>query len=143
MVAWLGSNYCIDETRIFSVGFSYGAMISNTIGCELPDVFRGIAPIAGAIFGRNDCVDSPIAVWMAHGTADASVEFAQGENARDVFLEKNGCDTSLEPVPVEPEGCVSYQGCDEGYPVTWCVHDGGHTVPSWAGPAVSDFFSQF
>jgi polyhydroxybutyrate depolymerase len=143
MIEWLGSNYCIDQARIFSVGMSYGGMMSNTIGCELSDVFRGIAPIAGALFGRGGCMGSPIAVWMSHGTADSTVTFEQGEAARDIFLETNQCDTSLDPTPVEPEGCVSYQGCAAGFPVIWCPHDGGHTVPSFTGQAVADFFSSF
>jgi poly(3-hydroxybutyrate) depolymerase len=143
MVTWLGENYCIDQTRIFSAGFSYGGIISDTIGCEMSDVFRGIAPIAGAMFGRAVCDGPPLAVWMAHGTADDQVAFTDGEAARDKFIAKNHCDTSMDPVAVDPEGCVSYQGCDAGAPVVWCVHDGGHMVPSYAGQAISDFFSQF
>jgi dienelactone hydrolase len=29
------ANYCIDDHRIFSVGFSMGGMMSDTVGCEL------------------------------------------------------------------------------------------------------------
>jgi poly(3-hydroxybutyrate) depolymerase len=144
MVEWASGAYCVDQNRIFSVGMSYGGIMSNTIGCQMADVFRAIAPVAGALFGRgNSCMGPPIAAWMAHGTADETVTYEQGESARDAFLAKNHCDTSLEPTPVEPEGCVSYQGCDAGYPVIWCSHDGGHTVPSFTGDAVSAFFSGF
>jgi poly(3-hydroxybutyrate) depolymerase len=143
MVDSLASSYCVDSSRIFSTGMSYGGMISNTIGCEMPDVFRAIAPVAGAMFGRSDCLDQPVATWMSHGTADTVVTFEQGEAARDNFIAQNHCDTAIEPVATEPEGCVAYQGCDEGFPVIWCAHSGGHTVPNYAGQAISDFFSQF
>ena len=57
------------------------------------------------------------------------------------FLKRNGCST--DTVPVAPDECVAYQGCREGYPVTWCEWNGGHSTPGFAGQAVWDFFSQF
>jgi poly(3-hydroxybutyrate) depolymerase len=143
MLDSLTSSYCVDTARIFTTGMSYGGIMSNTIGCEMPDVFRGLASIAGAMFGRNGCDGPPIATWMTHGTADDVVTYESGETARDNFLEQNHCDTTIEPVATEPEGCVEYQGCDAGFPVIWCTHDGGHTIPSYSGQAISDFFAQF
>ena len=145
MISWLSANYCIDQSRIFTTGFSYGGIMSNTIGCQMPDVFRAIAPIAGALFGRGGSCEEPppIAAWMAHGTEDDQVDFAQGEAARDTFIAKNGCDASVDPVPVEPEGCVEYQGCEPGYPVVWCEHGGTHMIPSFSQDGISDFFDRF
>jgi hypothetical protein len=48
LLDFMKQNYCIDESRIFSVGMSYGGIMSNTLGCELGDVFRAIAPMAGS-----------------------------------------------------------------------------------------------
>jgi polyhydroxybutyrate depolymerase len=141
MVAWLSSNYCLDATRIFSTGMSYGGIMSNTLGCQMPDTFRAIGSIAGAMFGRNGCDGRQVAAWMTHGLADTTVTPMQGETARDAFIAKNHCTTTT--MPTTPEGCVAYQGCDAGYPVVWCTHDGGHTIPSYSGEAISAFFSQF
>jgi poly(3-hydroxybutyrate) depolymerase len=47
MVEWAKENLCIDQSRIFATGFSYGGMISNLIGCQMSDVFRAVAPMAG------------------------------------------------------------------------------------------------
>lgn len=145
MIDWLGQSYCIDASRIFSTGFSYGGIMSNTIGCQMPDVFRAIAPMAGAMFGRSaNCEEPPgIAVWMVHGTEDETVTYEQGETARDVFLAKNGCDATAEPTPIEPEGCVEYQGCAAGTPLVWCTHDGAHVIPSFTQAGISDFFAGF
>jgi polyhydroxybutyrate depolymerase len=132
---------CIDESRIFSTGFSYGGMMSNALGCAMGDVFRAIAPMSGALYSGCEEGDSPVAVWSAHGDADAIVPIANGERARDEFLERNNC--QAETVPVEPGACISYQGCDAGYPVVWCEFSGGHTLPSAAGQSIWDFFSQF
>jgi hypothetical protein len=38
---------------------------------------------------------------------------------------------------------VAYQGCDEGYPVTWCEWDGDHDRPPFGNTAVAAFFKQF
>jgi polyhydroxybutyrate depolymerase len=141
MVEWLSSNYCIDSTRIFSTGMSYGGIMSNTLGCQMPDTFRAIGSIAGAMFGRNNCTGKQVAAWMTHGTADMTVMYSQGETARDAFIAKNHCTETT--MATTPEGCVAYQGCDAGYPVVWCTHDGGHTVPSFSGEAISTFFNQF
>jgi hypothetical protein len=46
-------------------------------------------------------------------------------------------------VPVEPGACVSYQGCDEGFPVVWCEFSGGHQTAPGSAQAIWDFFSQF
>jgi polyhydroxybutyrate depolymerase len=132
---------CIDESRIFSTGFSYGGMMSNAVGCAMGDVFRAIAPMSGALFSGCEDGDSPVAVWSAHGDNDQVVSFANGERARDVFLERNNCQP--DTVPVEPGACVSYQGCDEGFPVVWCEFSGGHQTAPGSAQAIWDFFSQF
>jgi poly(3-hydroxybutyrate) depolymerase len=143
----LSSSYCIDRSRILSVGMSYGGMMSYTLGCQMSDVFRAIAPIAGASFGGGGrggsaCGTNPVAVWAAHGSADATVTFESGESAKNAYVTRNHCQMTAEPVEPQPY-CSSYAGCDAGYPVVWCVHDGGHTVPNWTGAAIAAFFEQF
>jgi polyhydroxybutyrate depolymerase len=137
------TGYCIDQDRIFSTGMSYGGIMSITIGCQMSDVFRGIAPIAGALFGGpgGSCAPGPIAVWQTHGSADDVVMIDGGERARDAFLAGNHCGTTTQAV--SPEPCVSYEGCDDGFPVVWCVHDGGHTIPSFSSDAIAAFFGRF
>jgi poly(3-hydroxybutyrate) depolymerase len=142
MLAFFNSKLCIDQKRIFSTGFSYGGMMSNAVGLDMADVFRAIAPMAGAIYsGGNRSSTRPIAVWMSHGDADDVVPVADGEAALSIFLKNNGC--GAQTVPVTPEPCVAYQGCTAGYPVHYCKFSGGHTAPSFASQAIWQFFSQF
>jgi poly(3-hydroxybutyrate) depolymerase len=144
VLAWIEENYCVDTQRIFSVGMSYGGIMSNTVGGEMGDVVRAIAPMSGAgpnaFFGGAEC-KGPVAAWLAHGTSDDTVDISMGEGSRDHWLEANGCDATSQPV--DPSPCVAYDGCDTGYPVTWCAFDGGHEVPDFAAQAVWDFFNQF
>ena len=142
MLEHFESELCIDESRIFSTGFSYGAMMSFAVGCAMGDVFRGIAPFAGGLYSGCEDGTAPVAMWGTHGYSDGAdgvVPIADGRAARDEFLARNGCGT--DTTPVAPDECVSYQGCSAGYPVTWCEWDGGHWWPSFASQAVWDFFS--
>jgi poly(3-hydroxybutyrate) depolymerase len=144
MLEWMRSSYCIDDARIFSVGMSYGGIMSNRVGCELGDDFRAIAPMAGSGPGYGgfgaSCVGQ-VAAWLAHGNTDMVVSFSSGQSSRDHWATENHCGTTT--VPTTPDPCVAYEGCDDGYPVHWCEFDGGHTVPSFASEAIWAFFSQF
>jgi polyhydroxybutyrate depolymerase len=143
MLAYFEANLCIDQSRIFSTGFSYGGMMSDEIGTEMGDVFRAIAPMSDACYsgGCKATNNHPIAVWMAHGDQDQVVPLADGMTALNKFLTKNGCGT--QTTPVSPSPCVQYQGCMTGYPVTWCQFSGMHMPWSPAPDAVWAFFSQF
>jgi poly(3-hydroxybutyrate) depolymerase len=141
MVARLESELCIDTHRIFSTGFSMGAIMTIAIGCSQANVFRAIAPMSGSIQGT--CAGSqPIAYWASHGTKDTTIPIANGEAARDVFVTRNGCNET-GAVTGTPAGCVNYAGCTDGHPTTWCTFDGVHEPPPFAGQAIWAFFSQF
>ncbi|WP_437475654.1 prolyl oligopeptidase family serine peptidase [Sorangium sp. So ce1014] len=141
MLDRLGADLCIDESKIFSTGFSYGGMMSYAIGCAMGDTFRAIASMSGALYSGCEDGDSPVAMWGAHGDADDVVPVENGRSARDVFLERNHCDQ--QTTPAEPSPCVSYEGCDAGYPVVWCEFSGGHAPQNNSGESIWSFFSQF
>jgi poly(3-hydroxybutyrate) depolymerase len=142
MLELFTSKLCVDTTRIFSTGFSYGGMMSDAVGCDMGDVFRAIAPMSGALYsGCDKSKTQPVAVWLSHGNADDVVPLADGKAALDVFLKKNGCGATTSPVAPSP--CVAYQDCSAGHPVTYCEFDGGHMPPSFAASAIWQFFEQF
>jgi polyhydroxybutyrate depolymerase len=154
MLTRFRSELCIDEDRIFSTGFSFGGMMSFAVGCSSTSMMRAIAPQAGnsSVSGCEDG-DRPVAVMGFHGDDDTVVTIDGGRNGRDVFVERNGCTTDTMPVTPswcdglnssnQPCSCVSYQGCDAGYPVIWCEFNGGHTPAPSSGETIWNFFSQF
>jgi len=148
MLSEFNSKLCIDQQRIFSVGFSFGGMMSDAIGCAMADVFRAIAPMAGGIPNADHPYSGceqpnmhPIAVWMSHGDNDTTVPLADGKDALDLFVSRNKC--QLQTAAVNPSPCVAYQGCADGYPIHFCQFSGGHMVPSFASAAIWTFFDQF
>jgi hypothetical protein len=54
---------CIDTTRIFATGFSFGAAMSHALACSRPDVFRGVALYAGAQLSGCDGGTTPHRVF--------------------------------------------------------------------------------
>jgi poly(3-hydroxybutyrate) depolymerase len=142
LVDQLKGGLCVDNSRIFATGFSFGGMMSNAIGCQMGDLFRAVAPMSGSLW--SGCADSEnkVATIMMHAKDDSVVGYQFGEEARDKFLSKNGC--SNESVSIGSHGCVEYLGCDSDYPVVWCgSEDGGHWPKPYAGEEIKTFFDRF
>lgn len=141
MLTQLKSSLCIDESRIFSTGWSYGGMMSFAVGRELPTTFRAIAPVSGAFLTPHVDSGSATAAWIAHGNNDTVVSQSSGIQARDAYLRANGCSNTT--VPVQPSPCVEYQNCAAGKPVVWCSFNGGHSQPSFYSSGAWNFFNRF
>lgn len=137
----LNNQLCIDKSRVFSLGWSYGGMFSFALACSMGDVFRAIAPASGGLFGGCGGTPHPVALLGIHGKNDNLVSVSAGRGGRDEFLKRNHCNASTDPP--DADGCVSYQGCDPGYPVVWCEWSGGHLYPEFARAATWKFFAQF
>jgi len=139
----LSAEYCVDATRVFSTGHSFGGFFTNRLGCSRASVLLAVAPVAGGPpFGGPGATCTPaVAAWIAHGDNDETVDFSMGEDARDTYLAANACGTTT--VAAEPSPCVAYEGCAAGRPVHWCVHQDGHNWPSFAAAGIWSFFAQY
>jgi poly(3-hydroxybutyrate) depolymerase len=111
-------DYCVDESRVFTVGYSNGAAFSNTHACVSPTQLRATAAVAGA-GPFEPCADVPLPALIAHGTHDPVVAVENGEASRDRWLDHNGCEP--ETSGYDPGPCVAYEGCEAQ--VVWCEHD--------------------
>ena len=146
------ADLCIDTTRVFAQGFSYGGAMSATLGCQRADVFRAVAVFAGGISGLSGACTgtSPIAYYGATGGKDTG--YSGGQAAAKHFAEVNGC--AAQTLPTVPGGghtCISFTGCSAGHPVRWCPFDEGHTPSpkdsgsstTWQPKEVWTFLTQF
>src|SRR5690606_30133374 len=148
------SNLCIDKSRIFATGFSYGAGMSYAIACSRADVFRGVALYAGAQLSGCTGGTTPIAYFAAHGLSDSVLNISQGRMLRDRYVMVNGCTQQNPPANTPDSGThtsTSYQGGMPGHPVRWCAFDGEHNPTqkdrnqnkSWIPGEVWEFITQF
>jgi poly(3-hydroxybutyrate) depolymerase len=153
MLERFGAELCIDQDRIFSTGFSFGAMFSFTLACTEESMMRAIAPEAGNATTSGRCVDGTrsVATMAFIGTDDSLLNGHR--QAVQIFVERNGCSAQTMPVTpswcdglaasFEPCSCVEYQDCKDGYPVVECEYKAGHQFAPSAGATLWSFFSQF
>jgi polyhydroxybutyrate depolymerase len=140
------ANYCVDQARIFAMGYSAGSWMSIILGCNRADVIRAHAQVSGGlpIFIRPgvDCRGNMPAL-LIHDATDPTNTINGGLAARDRLLREDRCDTTT--VPWDPAPCVAYQNCKPGFPVVWCETTGkGHDRQDNLAPAAMwKFFSQF
>ena len=88
MLAWLRANHCIDDRRVFVMGYSNGAALSYVLACERAGAIAGI----GIASGRPTCapaVAKPIII--SHGTRDQTIGYEQAIQAVQMWSERNGC----------------------------------------------------
>ena len=139
LLAFVGNTYCIDRSRVFSTGHSYGGFFTNVLGCYRGDVLRATAPVAGnPPMGRNPTCTGNVAALIIHGENDPTVDYTRGGvGGKDFWVARNGCATT-DPVAMAPSGCLEYQGCQPDLPVVFCTHTEQHDWPTANGRGCSD-----
>ena len=148
MITAMFDNYCVDTTRVFATGFSFGAMFTNSLAQDLQERLRAVAVYATADYniwlpsagtGRYDAKDLPIAWMGVHGKRDGVCNYDRAKtSALPRILKRNGkadvngnfTDASSEK-PQEFNGtaghlCYDFKNVDERFPVKWCSWNGEH-----------------
>jgi hypothetical protein len=133
----ISKDYCVDQSRLYSTGYSFGGMMSFTLACSRGAKLRGFAPMAGSFRGGGStgCATA-VPGWIAHATNDNLVSYSSGQAARDVWIKTNGC--SATTTPTSPSPCVAYT-CTKA-PLHWCSHTQGHEWPNFASKGLWTFF---
>ncbi len=87
MLDEIGIEFCVDPTRVFSIGISNGGGMSDRLGCEMPERIVAIAPVSGAYTKRpKKCSKKrPISVIEFHGDADKTTPYKGGGQYK-IFL---------------------------------------------------------
>jgi poly(3-hydroxybutyrate) depolymerase len=159
ILAALEGDLCIDKTRIFATGFSFGGAMSIAIACTRADVFRGVAFFSGADL-TGSCpatLTKPIAYYASQASGDSSGTPmpTSGKVKQAEFAAVNGCTpepNALDfPAAGQPHTCTIYKGCSAGHPTVYCIFNGGHgwepkdpgQTASWDAPEAWKFITQF
>ena len=162
LLTHLNENLCVDTSRVFSIGFSFGAMFSNALAQDFQHRLRGVV-----VFSTMDMViyipknkGLPIA-WM--GTVGMSDELCTpelGRSSRDRILKNNGIPDAegnftdargekAEEYAGDKHVCYDYTTVDPRFPVKWCTFNGGHSYNPredgkvWTTETGWEFITQF
>lgn len=151
LVTLFQSDLCVDKSRIFSVGFSFGAMFTNSLAQTHQDVLRGVVVYAAAdyriYFPAN--TGKPLAYMGVHGLDDPTCPIASGRSSRDRFVKNNECMVPATVPEAKSGNYVTYDYmCPSNYPVRWTTFDGKHTYPpndtgTWVYGLTWEFITQF
>ena len=149
LLTHLEDNYCIDTTRVFATGFSFGAMFSNSLAWEMQERLRAVAVYAVASYniwlpepgnGPYSKKNLPIA-WMAvHGKQDGMCDYKRArDEALVTILKNNGkadangnfTDASAEKSQLKEYSngqhvCYDFKTVDPRFPVKFCSHGADH-----------------
>lgn len=139
----------IDDSRIYATGMSNGAMMSYRLACELPDVFRAIAAVAGTD-NTIDCKPGKtISVLHIHALNDDHVRFygGAGPGAKNKelvtdyssvpdtvqkWVSLNQCNKApVRILTIKGAYCDHYTGCKDNVSVKLCATESG--AHSWPG----------
>ncbi|MCX5265716.1 PHB depolymerase family esterase [Streptomyces sp. NBC_00199] len=158
MIAQIEGALCIDTTRLFSVGFSYGAAMTHALACARATVFRAVAVQSGGQLSGCSGGSQPVAYLGIHGIRDNVLGVSGGRGLRDRFVRNNGCAAQNPPEPAQgsrTHRITTYAGCSAGHPVEWAAFDEGHIAApqdgaagdsgsrTWVPGEVWKFFTQF
>lgn len=159
ILAEVEGDLCVDKTRIFATGFSFGGAMSIAIACTRADVFRGVAFFSGAdLTGScSGTLTKPIAYYASQASGDSSGTPmpSSGKIKQAEFAAVNGCmpepNATTFPAVGQPHTCTDYKGCSAGHPTKYCVFDGPHgwepkdpgQSMSWNAPEAWKFITQF
>lgn len=139
LLAQLDTTMCIDRSRVYITGLSYGGFMTSMLMCMRSNTFAAAAPVAGI---RNMCAktDRNVPFVTFHGTRDPILPYAGFSAVPKEIATKYGCagnatvtalgsdPTTRGPVTRTSWDCGRAQSDAEFY----TIGGGGHSWPgSW------------
>lgn len=150
IIAQLGTLLNIDRGRIFANGMSNGGMMAYRLACEMSDVFKAVAAVAGTDNTRMCSPKAPISILHIHARDDELELFEGGAGRQSSkvtsfvsvpdsiarWVKFNACSSAPKRV-FENAGayCDAYLQCRGAVEVRLCVTaSGGHSWPGGKKP---------
>jgi poly(3-hydroxybutyrate) depolymerase len=135
MIKKFESELCVDESRIFSSGFSMGGSMSYALACAMPDTIRAIAMHeGGSMSGCDQSHRGPVPAIITVGTQDnwpnmgvpQLADLAKRDGCTAVDIPAMVASGQINPPDQMHPVCVDYKNCDAGYPCRAYIFKGGH-----------------
>ena len=88
----LGKAYCVDEDRLYAIGYSLGSMYTYEIACQLSDRFAAVASFAGTmpVSPETCAMNGNMAVLHIHGKLDYIIDYDEDWDWKDGEMEGVG-----------------------------------------------------
>jgi len=142
MITYLKNNMCLDESSVFTTGFSNGGFMTHRLACEATALFRGFAVHSGLLGTSFQCSPSQgYPMLLIHGDADGVVPFF-GNGQWDSFADSVGRIATLNQcgseanayvsLETETSTCIRFESCSNGgHPLEYCSVVG--LTHEWSG----------
>ena len=141
MLTTLRQKYSIDDTRIYTTGFSNGTGFSYLLWVERGQILAAMGAVAGVMADSEQ--EKPakrralIAIFgTGPGTVSEEVKDKTINRARQINSTGTGQPCSK---PVGADSCILYPSTTQT-PVREITHSGGHEYPDWAPDEIVRFF---
>ena len=128
MLACIDETYGVDEDRIYSVGFSTGAIMSNLLSVVRNDVIAATVSYSGSYFSdpaQEKCVGLECTSWPAVDTAFKFPTILVEGGTAD-FFDILGILTL--DFHADALSTIDYLGA-MGHEIVYCPHTAGHVIP--------------
>jgi poly(3-hydroxybutyrate) depolymerase len=154
ILAFVEQNACVDTSRVFVLGFSFGGMYSYSLSMTRQKTIRAGIGMSPANYNIQIPPKShdPIAWMQSTGMSDTTCPWVQGNSTTNgskyIAIEHgtdNGCAVP-NPIPTWTSGsmlCDDFAGCKPGYPAKVCTFNGGHGLPPGSANWMWAFITQF
>ncbi len=77
--------YNLTSSCCLAIGFSQGAVLISVVAQRYPELFRGIALLAGAVFQIDSASSRGPNFFIAHGKLDKTVSIEKAQSGYDYF----------------------------------------------------------
>ncbi len=163
LLTTMEDNYCIDTSRVFVTGFSFGSMVTNSLAQVFQHRVR--AAVTYAVADWNIYIPTnkgkPIAWMDVHGTQDNLCAYNRLSSSITRILKNNGpngTDVSSEINDWQKytggntHVCYDFKKVDPNHPVRvctwggghqWTAYDNGNWQNTWVPEDVHKFLEQF
>jgi polyhydroxybutyrate depolymerase len=144
MLAAMHQKFTVDDERVYSTGFSSGAVFSYLLWAERPQIIAAIGETAGRLWD-SEHLTQPRALLAIGGSLDTTDIFAKQKATIDNDARPADSATGPgQPCPL-PSGAPSLTTCTfysstTQTPVKELIHPAAHIYPSWAPPEIVTFF---
>ena len=132
MLDWVRKNHCVDDRRVFVMGYSNGANFTSVLACTRASAIAGVAIASGSL---SCTLPEAKPVILSHGLSDATIRYDRAIEAATAWTSRNGCKA---PPRTGAPGCFTADSCSAA-PVTLCSYDGGHEYNDPFTKTLADF----